>query len=214
VNTAATPDRFEVAVERACVLAEEWFRTLPPFEIRVNLGSVVGHRSPWLLSERDCVVTFIRFLVEDGLEWEEIHNEVPISRWIFDKPHPAATAVSKAHRRVDLVLVDPARFAQAELPATTADGFRFDTFLEFGFLGDWWQEPKAVTWNDPRIEGQKKVAADVDKIDRHLAAKACRLGYVIVFEECDHGFEEDFAARAETAHGCRVRFIRTWTPTT
>ncbi len=93
------------------------------------------------------------------------------------------------------------------------DGFQFEAFLEFGFLGDWWQEPKAVTWNDRRIEGQKKVAADVDKIDRHLEARACRLGYVIVFEECDHGFDETLASQAATAHGCGVRFIRTWTPT-
>lgn len=209
----AVADRFEIAIEQACDAAEEWFRALPPFPTRVNLGSVVGHRSPWLLSERDCVVAFIRFLVEAGLPWEAIHNEVPISRWIFDEPHPAATAVSKAHRRVDLVLLDPERFAQAELPATTADGFQFDAFLEFGFLGDWWQEPKAVTWNDPRVVGQKKVADDVDKIDRHLKARACRLGYVLVFEECDHGFEDTFVAKAEAEHGCRVRFIRTWTPT-
>jgi hypothetical protein len=173
----------------------------------------VGHRSPGLLSERDCVVAFIRFLVEAGLPWEGIHNEVPISRWIFDEPHPAATAVSKAHRRVDLVLVDPERFAQAELPATTVDGFQFDAFLEFGFLGDCRQQPKAVTWNDPTIEGQKKVADDVDKIDRHLEARACRLGYVIVFEETDYGFEETYASHAAAGHGCRVRFIRTWTPT-
>jgi hypothetical protein len=32
---------------------------------------------------------------------------------------------------------------------------------------------------------------------------------VIVFEECDYGFEEAFAAEAEANHhGCRVRFIK------
>ncbi len=91
----ASPAEYETAVEQACEAAEDWFRALPPFPTRVNLGSVVGHRSPGLLSERDCVVAFIRFLVEAGLPWEGIHNEVPISRWIFDKPHPAATAVSQ-----------------------------------------------------------------------------------------------------------------------
>lgn len=211
MNAGATSDRFEAAAEEACVAAEEWLRTLPPFETRVNLGSVVGHRSPWLLSERDCVVAFIRFLVDAGLPWEAIHNEVSISRWIFDQPHPAATAVSGSQRRIDLVLVDPVRFAQAELPATSAgEGFRFDAFLEFGFLGDWWRQPNAVTWGDPTTEGRAKVAADVEKINRHLEAGACRLGYVCVFEECDYGFEAEFAARAESSTGCRVRFIRGW----
>lgn len=214
MNAAA--DRFEIAVEQACEAVETWFRALPAFTTRVNLGSVVGHRSPGLLSERDCVVAFIRFLVEAGLPWEAIHNEVPISRWIFDEPHPAATAMTGKgqKRRVDLVLVDPDLFARADLPARSpTDGFRFDAFLEFGFLGDWWQQPNAATWGDPMIEGRNKVEEDVAKIDRHLEAGACRLGYVIAFEECDHGFEDRFAANAEAAHGCRVRFIRTWTPT-
>jgi hypothetical protein len=204
-------DQFEAAIEWACVAAEEWFRTLPPFLTRVNLASVVGHRSPWLLSERDCVVVFIRFLVDAGLRWEAIHNEVSISRWIFDKPHPAATVMAGSQRRVDLVLVDPDLFARAELPATSAgEGFQFDSFLEFGFLGDWWQQSNAVTWGDPMTEGRTKVAADVEKISRHLEARACRLGYVIVFEECDYGFEAEFAMESESRTGCRVRFIRSW----
>ena len=52
------------------------------------------------------------------------------------------------------------------------------------------------------------MTADVGKIDAHLAAGACRVGYVVVFEEWDYGFEENFAAAAAAAHGCRVRFIR------
>lgn len=43
---------------------------------------------------------------------------------------------------------------------------------------------------------------------RHLTSGACRLGYVIVFTECDWGFTESFAAEADAKHGCRVRFIR------
>jgi hypothetical protein len=211
----ATPDRFEVAVERACAEAEEWFRSLSPFPTRVNLGSVVGFRSPALLSERDCVLAFIRCLLEAGLTWESIHNEVSISRWIFDAPHPAATAMTKGglRRRVDLVLADPDKLAQAELPAATEDGFRFEAFLEFGYLTDYWKQPKARIFNRDPIGGQEKVAADIEKIDRHLAAHACRLGYVIVFEECDYEFEVEFAAQAEAKHGCRVRFIRAWTQT-
>ena len=35
-----------------------------------------------------------------------------------------------------------------------------------------------------------------------------RLGYVIVFEECDHQFSKSLAADTEAKNGCRVRFIR------
>jgi hypothetical protein len=213
VETAG-PDRFEFAVEQACVAVEEWFRSLQPFPTRVNLGSVVGQRTPALLSEGDCVVAFIRFLVAVGLPWEAVHNEVSISRWIFDKPHPAATAITEhvQRRRVDLVLVDPDRFLRAELPSTSAkNGFQFDVFLEFGYLTDYWQVPNVDSWGDPK-GGRGKVAADVEKITRHLEAGACRLGYVVVFEECDYGFEADFAAEAEARTGCSVRFIRSWVP--
>jgi hypothetical protein len=51
-------------------------------------------------------------------------------------------------------------------------------------------------------------AADIEKIAANLGAGACRLGYVIVFEECDHQFSKTFAADAEAKNGCRVRFIR------
>ena len=76
-----------------------------------------------------------------------------------------------------------------------------------------WEQPKARVFNRDPIGGREKVAADVEKIDLHLEARACRHGHVIVFEECDHGFESEFAAQAESRHGCRVRFIRGWTPT-
>ncbi len=210
-----SPDRFEDAVEQSCAAAGAWFRSLQPFPARVNLRSVVGFRSPSLLSERDCVLAFIRCLLEAGLAWETIHNEVSISRWIFDAPHPAATAMTKGglRRRVDLVLTDPDGLARAELPAVTEDGFRFEAFLEFGYLTDYWEQPKARVFNRDPIGGREKVAADVEKIARHLEARACRLGYVIVFEECDYGFESEFAAQAEAKHGCRVRFIRGWSPT-
>ena len=109
------PDRFEVAIEQSCAAAGEWFRSLPPFPARVNLRSVVGYRSPALLSERDCVLAFIRCLLDTGLACEAIPNEVSISRWIFDTPHPAATAMTQGglRRRVDLVLADPDKLARA-----------------------------------------------------------------------------------------------------
>ena len=90
---AAEASWAESAIDAAYERAQKWFRTLQPFPNRVNLGSVVGHKYPTLLSEQDCVIHFARFLGEVGVRWDAIHHEVSASRWLFEPPHPAATAV-------------------------------------------------------------------------------------------------------------------------
>lgn len=132
-----------------------------------------------------------------------------MSRWIFEEPHPAATAMTHAQRRrrIDLVLVKTEDFLAADLPVTTT-GFQFDAILEFGYLSDYWQVLGARIFGGDPARGREKVDADVEKVGLHLSTSACRLGYVIVFEECDWGFEESYAAEAEAKYGSRVRFIR------
>jgi len=204
----------ESAIEAACRRAEEWYRELPVFEPRAvaGAGAVVGYKHPAILSERDCVINFARFLSDEGVPWDAIHHEVSISRSVFDQPHPAATAMTPAQRRrrVDLVLVKTEDLLAAQLPAFEP-GFQFDAFLEFGYLSDYWKVPGARVFGGDPVKGRTKVEADVAKLDLHLSTGACRLGYVIVFEECDWGFEETFAADAEAQHGCRVRLIRSHT---
>jgi hypothetical protein len=208
----ATSPWSESAIEGACRLAEEWYRALPVFKTRtvVGRGEVVGRRSPAILSERDCVINFARFLHDEGVPWDAIHHEVSFSRWMFDQPHPAATAMTTAQRkrRIDLVLVKIEDFLAAQLPAVAA-GFQFDAFIEFGYLSDYWKVPGAQVFGGDPVKGREKVETDVEKVGANLTSGACRLGYVVIFEECDWGFEETFAADAETQHhGCRVRFIR------
>jgi hypothetical protein len=70
--------------------------------------------------------------------------------------------------------------------------------------------PGARIFGGDPDRGRVKVDADVEKVGLHLSTDACRLGYVIVFEECDWGFEESYAADAEAKNGCRVRFIRSF----
>jgi hypothetical protein len=125
------------AVEAACARAEEWYLDLPAFSRRVNLGSVVGFRHPAIVSEQDCVMHFARFLNESGAPWEAIHHQLSVSRWLFDSPHPAASAGAKRWR-VDLALLAAAEFGAARLPAREP-GFAFDSFLEFAYLGDSWR---------------------------------------------------------------------------
>jgi hypothetical protein len=196
----------ETAIEEASQRAGAWYRALPRFRERVNLRSVVGFRHPALVSEQDCVIHFARFLNEVGVPWDAIHHQVSVSRWLFDGGHPAATAKGKSKWRVDLALLKSKDFEEAKLPAKEP-GFQFDAFLEFGYLTDYWTEPGAQLFGAPR-KGLAKVQKDVEKTGRYLAGEACRVGYVIVFEECDYGFESAFVADAEANNGCRVRFIR------
>lgn len=199
----------ERAIEEACRQTEAWFRSLQPFEPRVNLGTVVGHKFPAIVSEQDGVIHFARFLNESGVPWDAIHHQVSVSRWIFDAPHPAATVMTpgQRRRRVDLALLRREEFLAAKLPASEP-GFAFDAFMEFAYLSDYWQEPKARIFNRDPIGSREKVEKDIEKIGTHLAAGACRTGYVIVFEECDHGFAKTMAVDTEARMGCRVRFIR------
>jgi hypothetical protein len=110
------------------------------------------------------------------------------------------------------VLVKIEDFLAAELPAI-APVFQFEAFIEFGYLSDYWKVPGAQVFGGDPVKGRKKVEEDVERVGVSLASGACRLGYVVVFEECDWGFEERFAATAETQHhGCGVRFIRSHEP--
>jgi hypothetical protein len=132
---------------------------------------------------------------------------------MFDKPHPAATAATPGERkwRVDLALLKSEDFLAASLPALEP-GFQFDAFLEFGYLSDYWKVPDARIFGGDPVKGRGKVEKDVQKIGRYLAGGVCRVGYVIVFEECDWEFSDTFISDAEVTHGCRVRFIRGSTP--
>lgn len=199
----------ERAIEEACGLAEEWYRALPRFPRRVNLGSVTGFRHSSLISEQDCVIHFARFLNEAGVPWDAIHHQVSVSRWLFDHPHPAATA-GASRWRVDLALLKSEDFLAAHLPATEP-GFQFDACLEFKYLSDFWTLPRVNPFGQP-ARGRQAVQKDVEKINRYLEGVACRAGYVIVFEECDWDFSRTFVSDAEASHGCRVRFVRGYSP--
>ena len=117
---------------------------------------------------------------------------------------------AQRRRRLDLALVKDEDFLAADLPVTTTPGFRFDAILEFGYLSDYWTVEKARIYGRDPERGLPKVEADAEKVGLHIKTQACRVGYVIVFEECDWRFEEAYAAEAEERHGCRVRFIRSY----
>lgn len=195
----------EHAIEETCRVAEAWYRSMPQFPDRVNLGSVVGFRHPTILSEQDCVLNFARLLNQAGVPWDAIHSEVSVSRWLFDDPHPGASA-GGSRWRVDLALIGSEYFLAAELPARVP-GFQFDAFLEFSYIPDSWAMLGATPWGEP-AKSRVKVEADIRKIARYMKSGVCRLGYAIVFEEAESGFPPGFAAEVEAETGCRLRFIR------
>jgi hypothetical protein len=199
------PSWAEQAIEEACLAAEDWYRSLPQFPNRVNLGSVVGFRHPAILSEQDCVFNFARFLNGAGIPWDAIHAEVSGSRWLFDDPHPGA-ATGGSRWRADLALIDSESFLAEELPAR-APGFQFDAFLEFSYIPDSWTVLGAAPWGEPK-KSRAKVEADMEKIAGYMKSGLCRLGYAIVFEEAESGFPPELAAEVEAETGCRLRFVR------
>ena len=107
------------------------------------------------------------------------------------------------------MLVKTEDFLATELPITSP-GFKFDAILEFAYFSDYWTVSGARIFGGDPAGGCGKVDDDVQKVGLHLSTGACRFGYVIVFEECDWGFEESYAAEAEAKNGCRVRFIRSF----
>jgi hypothetical protein len=111
-----------------------------------------------------------------------------VSRWLFDKPHLAATAASedKSRWRVDLALLTSADFLAAALPREP--GFQFDAFLEFAYSRTSGHSPGACVYDNDPDGGRNKVIKDVTKVGRYLKSGACRVGYAIIFEECDWHF--------------------------
>jgi hypothetical protein len=215
VAVEPTASLFESAIEEACGRAERWYRNLPAFPTQVNLGSVVGAKHPALLSEQDCAIRFARFLRKAGVPWDAMNHELSVSRWLFDKEHPAATARTEATAgekrwRVDLALRDSEEFLNAAFPVENEPGFQFDAFLEFKYLKNYWTLDGVRSFGDPE-KGRANVQAEVEKVARYLNRyRACRVSYVIVFEECDWGFTPEAVAEMEQT-GCRVRFVRGYT---
>ena len=207
-----TASAYEGAIEEACERAERWYRALPAFPTQVNLGNVVGAKHPALVSEHDCVFRFARFLRKSGVPWDAMNHELSVSRWLFDNGHPAATARTEAATaekrwRVDLALRNSEEFRNAQLPAENESGFQFDAFLEFKYLKNYWTLEGARSYGDPG-KGLASVQADVDKIARYLNRyRACRVGYVVIFEECDWGLTPQVISEMEKT-GCRVRVVR------
>ena len=190
--------------EAACDLAEAWLRGLPAWETHPSTsdGSVSGHRGPTLVSEADCVLHFARFLNDAGVPWEDMHLELSRVKSMFAMTHPT---FAEGHKwRVDLAVVARDKLASAA-PPLVDNSFRFDAFYEFALASSFWLHGNA--FGQP-TKLREKVAHDVTKIARYVELGLCDQAYVIVFEECDHGFAAN--PLPTLAPDVRVRILRGW----
>jgi hypothetical protein len=186
---------------------EEWFRGLPAFDRRSvsNSGSVVGPFGPTVLSEQDAILHTARLLAARGVPWDHVHLELAIGKWLWEKPHPAASLPPKS--RIDLAIISPDTLQHAHLPDVSGT-LVFDAFVEFKYGDGFWQH--GVPFRQP-LQLREGVEADVDKLSRCLEAGICRSAHVVCLEQVDHGFASDFVAQSEARHpDLHVHLIRAW----
>jgi hypothetical protein len=150
------PDAVSEAIDEACDRTLPWYRSLAAFETRPFRGSVMGFRTPYLLSEHDCVMHFARHLHDSRIAWEDMHLELSKSQWIFDEGHPADAGLDW---RADLAIIRPDAFLSAALPSPKSGGFQFDAFVEVAYIHV-----------QSRKQADEKLRGDMEKLERYAAA--------------------------------------------
>jgi len=141
---------------------------------------------------------FARFLVEAGIPWEDLHMELSPGQWMYH-----AVAGAPKPKRIDLAIIPRQQLADASLP-TDAGGFPLEAVFEFAHASNYWQHGTGS-----RQTIKNKIDVDVGKTAEYLRTGLARRGYVVVVEECDHGFPTDYADRVRADHGVEVLLLRT-----
>lgn len=197
---AAASSPIDAAVANAAAAMAEWLRSTPAWQSHpVNAsGSVAAHRGPTILSEHDCVLHFARFLAAAGVPWEDLHMELSPGQWMY-----AAEPGSPKPKRIDLAIIPRAQLAAAKLPAD--DGaFPLAAVFEFALASNYWQYGAG---SPSTIRG--KIDGDIVKTAEYIRSGLAGRGYVVVVEECDHGFADDYADHARS-DAVDVLLLRAW----
>lgn len=187
------------AIRAAAAEMADWLCSVPAWEVHpVNAsGSVSAHFGPTILSEHDCVLHYARFLAGQGVPWDHMHQELSPGQWMY-----RTEAKRGRPKRIDLALVAPERLQTAGLPVDPGD-FALDAVVEFALASNYWQHgagyPSTVL---------AKVQEDVTKSGEYLRSGLAERAYVIVVEECDHGFPSSLVDDAAERHGVEVWILR------
>ena len=197
--TEPVPDALPRQIADATRRMTEWLRALPEWPTHpVNAsGSVSAHYGPTILSEHDCVMHYARFLSQAGVAWEDMHLELSPGQWMYE-------TTGASPKRIDLAVVAPGRLAGAGLPVRPAGSLPLDAVFEFALASNYWK----FGGGSPRVM-RAKVAQDVDKVAVYLRTGLSVRGYVVVVEECDHGFPAAYAADPGVA-GVDVLLLQQW----
>lgn len=193
------PPLLAEAIQDACEGMDSWLRELPewPQHPTNASGSVSSHFGPTILSEHDCVMHFARFLHDAGVAWEDIHMEFSAGQWMFVPRDGAGLP-----KRIDLVVIDHERLANARLPAGVG-GFKLEAVFEFALASNYWKHGAGSA-----AKARRKVAGDVDKVGEYLLLGLAECGYVIVVEECDHAFPAEYDHGSVEPSGVCVRVLK------
>lgn len=196
---ASASDGLPQRIAEAATNMEAWLRGLQAWASHpVNATRTVSaHFGPTILSEHDCVLHYARFLAAAGVPWEDMHMELSPGQWMYD------TATGIKPKRIDLAVMERDSLAATPLP-TRPGSFPLDAVFEFALASSYWQHgigsPKTML---------KKIADDVAKVAEYLRSGLATRGYVVVVEECDHGFSASYATDA-MAHGVEVLLMQQW----
>jgi hypothetical protein len=199
MSTSEAPRTLPRQIAAATDQMAEWLRALPGWPSHpINAtGTVSAHFGPTILSEHDCVLHFARFLAQAGVPWEDIHLELSPGQWMYDK------SGGTAPKRIDLAIIPRDKLGGAALPSR-AGGFPLEAVFEFALASNYWQfgtgSARATL---------SKVDQDVAKVAEYLRTGLATRGYVVIVEECDHGFAADYV-EAQTAAAVEVLLLQRW----
>lgn len=205
-------NKLEKQIAAALKSSERWLRKQPAWangNLQSVSGSVVSHRGPTILSEADCVFQFARQLNAAGVPWRDIHIEVSPAKWIVDSDKHRPW-VGTRPPSIDLVIVDRDKLAKLKRPFAPGkkQDFLFDAIFEFKLASNHWERTlKSGKPAKPPASVATNVAADVKRVRGLLDGMIARRGYVVVVEECDHGWDR---GSSKPVDGLSIHYLKTF----
>lgn len=201
-------NKLEKQIATALKSTERWLRKQPTWadgHLKNASGSVVSHRGPSILSEADCVLQFARQLNAAGVPWRDLHIEVVPGQWLVN---PAKLGVKPPS--IDLVIADRDKLARRTEPFSPSKkkSFLFDAVFEFKLASNFWErELKSGKPARPPARVATGVQADIGKVRTYLDGMIAGRGYVVVVEECDHGWDR---GSGKPVDGLSVHYLKTF----
>lgn len=201
-------NKLEKQISVALKSTERWLRKQPTWNdghLKNATGTAVSHRGPTILSEADCVMQFARQLNAAGVPWKDLHIDLVPARWLIN---PAKLGVKPAS--IDLVIADRDRLVNRSEPFAPGKKkeFLFDAVFEFKLASNSWERKlKSGKPAQPPARVAAGVAAGTKKVRTYLDGMIAQRGYVVVVEECDHGWDR---GSGKLVDGLSVNYLRTF----